>query len=80
MSPVRNLKPDGNCVCIIIRRAIVELHCECGHFHMMMVVSTRNVSKQAHDINKLSALGTSFIIAPVLFFELHLAINHSSDS
>ena len=40
----------------------------------------RNISKQAHVINKLGRFGTAVALAPVLLFELYLAINYSSAS
>ena len=39
---------------------------------------TRNSYKQAHVIKNRGALGTALTNAPVLLFELYLAINNSS--
>ena len=45
---------------------------------MGLIIKT--VSKQVHVINKLGRLGTGVPLAPVLLFELYLAINCSSTS
>ena len=45
------------------------------HFHNMMVSIIENISKQAHVINKLGRFGTGVTLAPVLLFELYLAID-----
>ena len=34
-----------------------------AEFHIMMVLSTRNISKQVHVINLLGALGTGFNVS-----------------
>ena len=39
-------------------------------FHIMMVLSNKNMSKQARVINKLGQLGTGVPLAPVLCFKL----------
>ena len=41
-----------------------------AHFHINMVLSTRNMFKDAHVIKSRGALGTGFTYAPVLLFEL----------
>ena len=51
-----------------------------AHFHIMMVSINRNMFKQARVINKLGRFGTGVPLAPVLLFELFLAINNSSTS
>ena len=51
-----------------------------AHFHVNMVLLTRNMFKEAHVIKSRGALGTGFTYAPVLLFELNLAINNSSTS
>ena len=47
-------------------------------FHEMIVLSTRNFSEGVQCPIKLALSGTGFTTAPVLLFELHLAINSSS--
>ena len=49
-----------------------------AHVHMKFVLLTRNMFKQAHVPNKLGRFGTGFPIAPVLLFELYLAINKAT--
>ena len=39
-----------------------------------MVLLTRNMFKEAHVIKSRGALGTGFTYAPVLLFELYLAM------
>ena len=51
-----------------------------AHFHFNMVLLTRNMFKEVHVIKSRGALGTGFTYAPVLLFELYLAINNSSTS
>ena len=51
-----------------------------AHFHTNMVVSTRNMFKEVKVPKSRGALGTGFTHAPVLLFELYLAINNSSTS
>ena len=46
-----------------------------AHFHIKLVLPTRNVCKEVHVIKSRGALGTGFTYAPVLLFELYLAIN-----
>ena len=46
----------------------------------MMVIINRNMFKEVHVIKSRGALGTGFTYAPVLLFELYLAINNSSTS
>ena len=45
----------------------------------MMGYITKNISKQAHVINKLGRLGMGVPLAPVLLFELYLAINNGNE-
>ena len=45
-----------------------------------MVLSTRNTFKDVHVPKSRGALGTGFTYAPVLLFELYLAINNGSTS
>ena len=47
-----------------------------AHFHINRVLSTRNMFKEVHVIKSRGALGTGFTYAPVLLFELYLAINN----
>ena len=49
-------------------------------FHMKEVLQTRNVFTEVNVIKSRGALGTGFSYAPVLLFELYLAINNSSTS
>ena len=49
-------------------------------FQIEKVLLTKTLSKGVHVTNKLGRFGTGIPIAPVLLFELYLAINHSSTS
>ena len=49
-------------------------------FHIRTVSITNNLYKQAHVLNKLGRFGTGVTLAPVLLFELYLAINQSFTS
>ena len=51
-----------------------------AHFHINTVSSKRNMLKEEHVSKSRGALGTGFTYAPVLLFELYLAINNSSTS
>ena len=50
------------------------------HFHIGMILSTRNMFKGVKVIRSRGALGTGFTCAPVLLFELYLAINNSKQA
>ena len=45
-----------------------------AHFHINVVLLIRNMFKQAHVINKHGRSGTGVPLAPVLLFELYLAM------
>ena len=49
-----------------------------AHFHINMVLSTRNMFKEVEVTKSRGALGTGFTYAPALLFELYLAINNDS--
>ena len=88
MTPTKNLELDGNFIYIITRcsysgtlklrytKSILNR----AHLLMVMVSITKIISKQAHVIHKLGRFGTGVPLAPVLLFELYLAINYSSTS
>ena len=86
--PVKKLESDGNFIYIITRcsySAKMKLQYmkntfQVAHFHIMMVSIIKNIIKQAHVPNKLGRYGTGVPLAPVLLFELYLAIKHSSTS
>ena len=77
------MKPDGNFIYIIIwypysakmKLRYMKNTSAVAHFHIMMVSFNKNMFKQAHVINKLGRYGTGVPLAPVLLFELYLAIN-----
>ena len=50
-----------------------------AHFHINMVLSKRNMFKEFDVIKSRGALGTGVTYAPVLLFELYLAINNVSN-
>ena len=60
--------------------SIYKEHFPCGTFHINISLSTKILLEEAHGIKSRGALGTGFTYAPVLLFELYLAINHSSTS
>ena len=45
-----------------------------GNFHMNTIISTINMCKEVQVIKSRGALGTRFTYAPVLLFELYLAM------
>ena len=51
-----------------------------AHFHFNGVLLKRNMFKEVNVPKSRGALGTGFTYAPVLLFELYLAINNSSTS
>ena len=57
---------------------MITLHV--AHFHIMLVFITENISKQAKVTKKLGRFETGIPFAPVLLFELYLAIIYSSTS
>ena len=82
MTPTKNLQPDGNLIYIITRcsySAKMKLQYmknifQVAHFHIMMVSIIKNILKQVHVPNKLGRFGTGVPLAPVLLFELYLAM------
>ena len=77
------MKSDGNQDCIKLLSQKLNLRqtkftSAIALFHIMMVVFTKNISKHVNVTKKLGRLGTGIPIAPVLLFELYLAINYSS--
>ena len=71
--PHQNLKSDGNLDCIVtscwyspeIKLQYMKNTLHVPHFHINMVLSTRNMFKQAKVIKSRGALGTGFTYAPV---------------
>ena len=82
------LQPDENLIFTVIwcsywaeiKLQYMKNTLHVAHFHINIVLSTRNMFKEAHVIKSRGALGTGFPRAPVLLFELYLAMNHSSTS
>ena len=87
-APIKQLPSDGNLICIIImcsyspemKFQYMKNTLHVAHYHINRVLLTRNMFQQAHVPNKLGRFGAGFPIAPVLLFELYLAISHSSTS
>ena len=85
---VKKLTPDRNLSFIVIwcsYSAEIKLQYmkntfHVAHFHINMVFLTRNMFKEIKVPKSRGALGTGFTYAPVLLFELYLAINNSSTS
>ena len=50
-----------------------------ANFHINMVLSTRNMFKEANVMQSCGALGTRNSDAPVLLFELYLAMGKSGE-
>ena len=75
------LHSDWNCVWIISRvphPPKIKFNgqtsfCMCHIFTSWGFLSTRNISKQAHVMNKLGALGAGFTTAPVLLYYLAMS-------
>ena len=84
MTPVKKLESDGNFNYIVVlcsHSAKIKLHYiknifHVAHFHINLVLSTRNMFKEVNVIKSRGALGTGFTYAPVLLFELYLAISN----
>ena len=88
MTPTEKLTPDRNFVYIMTRcpySAKMKLQYmknifHVANFHINLVFSMRNMFKEVNVIKSRGALGTGFTYAPVLLFELYLAVNNSSTS
>ena len=72
-SPVKKLTSDGNLNYIItwcsnsvkIKLQYIKNTLHVAHFHINMVLSTRNMFKEIHVIKSRGALGTGFTYAPI---------------
>ena len=73
MIPYQKMKSDGNLIYIIticsyfaeMKLRYTKIILNVAHFHIMMVLMTKNSSKGVHVINKLGRIGTGIPTAPV---------------
>ena len=85
---LKQLTPDGNLISMMtgcsyspeMKLQYMKNICHVAHFHIMMVLSTKNMFKEGQVIKSRGSFGTGFTYAPVSLFELYPAIGNRAEN